>query len=130
MIRTKGERQNYRTLVVSDAHQVLTDAPVAKGGGGEGFGPHELLEAALASCLNMSVRMQAAALKVVVDNVRTAVSIDRSRDDEATFAYVIDFDSSLGDGERAQLIAAAVDCPVIKTLRKRLVFTPAPQSLP
>jgi putative redox protein len=130
LIRTKGARQNYRTLVASDAHQVLTDAPVAKGGGGEGFGPHELLEAALASCLNMSVRMQAAALELVVDNVRTAVSIDRSRDEEATFSYAIDFDSSFGDEERAQLIAAAVDCPVIKTLRKRLVFTPAPQSLP
>lgn len=130
MIRTKSEHQNYRTVVESDAHWVLTDAPVAKGGGGEGLGPHELLEAALASCLNMSVRMRAAALGVVVDNVRTSVSIDRSRDQEAIFTYAIDFDASLGDDERAQLIADAVDCPVIKTLRKRLVFTAATQSLP
>jgi putative redox protein len=129
LIRTKGELQNYRTVVESNAHRVLTDAPVAKGGGGEGFGPHELLEAALASCLNMSVRMRAAALNVVVDNVRTSVLIDRSRDQEAIFTYAIDFDSSLGDDERARLIADAVDCPVIKTLRKRLVFTAATQNL-
>lgn len=126
MIHTRSRPAAYQTTFANSAFEALCDAPVAKGGGGEGFGPHELLEAALATCLNMSVRMRAAERGVRVDNVRTTVTIDRSRETEATFEYSIEFDSPLSDTERRQLIAEASSCPVAKTLRKRLVFTEAP----
>lgn len=123
MIQTRSKPAAYQTTFANAAFEALSDAPVAKGGGGEGFGPHELLEAALATCLNMSVRMRAAERGVRVDNVRTKVTIDRSHEFEATFEYSIEFDSPLNDADRAQLLAEATDCPVVKTLRKRLLFT-------
>jgi putative redox protein len=49
----------YRGIVRNSSHELTSDAPIAKGGGGMGFGAHDLLEASLAACLNMAVRMHA-----------------------------------------------------------------------
>jgi putative redox protein len=37
----------------------IVDTTSGKGGYGDGFHPHELLEAALATCMNMTIRMYA-----------------------------------------------------------------------
>lgn len=123
MIRTRSKPEAFLTVFESHTHEAVSDAPVSKGGAGEGFGPHELLEAALATCLNMSVRMRAAGKGLAIENVMTTVTIDRNRETEAIFEYTIDFTAAISAAERTQLIAEAVECPVIKTLRKRLVFT-------
>ena len=97
MIRTQNKREAYQTTFSNADREALADAPVAKGGGGQGFGPHELLEAALATCLNMSVRMRATELGLRVDDVRTTVSVDRSRDTETFFNYSIEIAGPLGE---------------------------------
>jgi putative redox protein len=64
MIRTESLPQTYTTRAMSDRHEMIADAPVDKGGGGTGFGAHELLEAALAVCINMAVQVYATACSV------------------------------------------------------------------
>ena len=59
MIKTKSAAIAYQTSYVTRNQQAVADAPLEKGGAGAGFGPHELLEAALATCLNIAVRMSA-----------------------------------------------------------------------
>lgn len=122
MIQTQNKRAAYQTTFSNADREALADAPIAKGGGGQGFGPHELLEAALAACLNMSVRMRASELGLQVDDVRTTVSVDRSLPSETIFNYTIHVDGPLTESQRAQLMAAAAECPVKKTLAKQLIF--------
>src|SRR6266540_2895364 len=52
------------------------DTTVDKGGGSAGFRPHDLLEAALASCLTMSLRMCAEKYDIPFSEIRTKVSLN------------------------------------------------------
>jgi putative redox protein len=87
MIQTGSQPPPFQTVFSSSLSEGIADAPVEKGGGGLGFGPHELLEAALATCTNMAVRMRAAKLRGRVDGVSTVVKLDGSQGDVATFEY-------------------------------------------
>ena len=49
MIETRSLPQAYCGVATNGRSEMHTDAPLAKGGGGTGFGAHELLEAALAT---------------------------------------------------------------------------------
>lgn len=59
MIRASENAVPYQTAFSNGTHTAVADVPMEKGGAGQGFGPHELLEAALATCLTMTVRMAA-----------------------------------------------------------------------
>ena len=59
MIRANSTPENYLTTVSNGEFTLPADTTADKGGGGQGFRPHDLLEAALASCMNMSLRMAA-----------------------------------------------------------------------
>jgi putative redox protein len=59
LITCYGKKAHFDTWFTNGKHEGHCDAPVEKGGGDAGFGPHELLEAALAGCLNIWVRVYA-----------------------------------------------------------------------
>ena len=46
MIRSSSLDVPYRTAFTNGSHAAVADVPREKGGDGQGFGPHELLEAA------------------------------------------------------------------------------------
>jgi putative redox protein len=54
-------------------HHTAADNTPEKGGQGAGFRPHELLEAALASCTNIRLRMYADNYRIHLVGVRTTV---------------------------------------------------------
>jgi putative redox protein len=99
-----------------------TDAPVAEGGGGTEFGAHGLLEAALATGLNMAVRMHASAHGIPLQAVEASVRMLRPDDETIVFEQVLEIAGSLSDEQRAALMAAADASPVRQTLSKRLQF--------
>ena len=59
MIYSTSELPPYRTRFSDGTHEGVSDTTADKGGHNCGFGPHDLLEAALANCVNMTVRMYA-----------------------------------------------------------------------
>jgi organic hydroperoxide reductase OsmC/OhrA len=59
MIISKSTGIPYYTYFTNSKHEFFADAPPAKGGSDAGFRPHELLEASLACCLNIWLRMYA-----------------------------------------------------------------------
>ncbi|MEO7774524.1 MAG: OsmC family protein [Steroidobacteraceae bacterium] len=101
---------------------MVADAPTAKGGGGAGFGAHELLEAALAVCLNMAVRMHAESNGLPLTGVNTRVSLHRPAPDTVCFEYSLELTGPLTDDHRGQLEEIARTCPVRQTLSKRIDF--------
>jgi len=122
MITTSSESNAYRTIFSSGAHKAIADAPVAKGGGGAGFDPHELLEAALATCINIVVRKRADQLAIAVDGVAVIVRLDRSPPEVVSFEYELILHGSINAEQRALLNAVVKSCPVSQTLSKQIVF--------
>ena len=93
-----------------------------KGGQGAGFGPHELLEASLACCVNMWIRMQADQLGIPVGPIAVTVSLKRDLPQEALYEYTVKLEGALSEDQRATLLQAADNCPVRRTLLKKLSF--------
>ncbi len=54
MIECRSDEARYKTIFTNGIHETCADTTADKGGGNAGFRPHDLMEAALASCLNMS----------------------------------------------------------------------------
>ena len=122
MITAKSRAPKYQVFFTDGLHQGVADTTADKGGGNSGFRPHDLLEAALATCLNIWLSMFANNHGIPVAQVETRVSLDRSRSDEVIFNYSIDISGALSGSEKQKLLSAARTCPVHKTLAKKLTL--------
>ena len=124
MIRSSSLDVPYQTAFTNGAHDGVADVPVEKGGAGNGFGPHELLEAALATCLTMTAQMYAAKHDLPLRAVRCEVHLDRSQPDAVALDYTLALDGPLTDEQSARLREAASRCPVARTLSGTVVLRP------
>jgi putative redox protein len=122
MVTTRNGPGNYLTYADNGRVEIQLDAAVTKGGAGDGFGPHELLEASIAACINMAVRMHAVAHHMALNDVHTSVRIVRPDDGTIRFDQSLHLTGDLSDEDRAALIEAANNCPVRQTLSRRLDF--------
>ncbi len=122
MITSRSEVERYRTIFSNAEHQAFSDTTVLKGGGEKGFGPHELLEAALGCCMNIWVRMYADKHGIPLSNVETKVSLNRDSPEERIFEYSLRLEGELSEEEQHQLQEAARRCPVQQTLTKKISF--------
>jgi len=128
MIRTLSLPQPYRLTLTNGRQEIPADAPIEKGGSSGGFGAHELLEAALAACLNMAVRMHAAQHAIPLEAVETGVSIVRPDPQSVRFEYSLKLSGPLSPQQRQALEGAARACPISQTLSKRLEFRSTPHA--
>ena len=124
MITTRSAGPRYCTTFSDGKHEGCCDTTPDKGGGADGFRPHDLLEAALASCLNISVRMFSEKHGIPLSGVTTTVTLNREMPEESTFEYAVELEGTLTDAERRMLLDAASNCPVRRTLSKKLSFRP------
>jgi putative redox protein len=122
MITTHQKQPRYLVQFSNGKQEACSDAPIAKGGQGAGFGPHELLEASLACCINMWIRMQADKQGISVDSINVSVTLKREHPEEAIFEYTVRLDPALPPDQGAELLRLADACPVQKTLLKKLSF--------
>lgn len=122
MITAKSGISKYQVDFTDGLHEGVSDTTEDKGGTNSGFRPHDLLEAALATCLNMWLRMHADNHNYPVSHVETTVSLDRSRPNEVIFNFSINISGSLSSPEKQKLISVAKTCPVHKTLTKKLTL--------
>jgi putative redox protein len=124
MIRSQSSDIPYRTSFSNGTFTGVADVPVGKGGAGQGFGPHELLEAALATCLTMTVQMAAAKHGYSAGSVSCEVRIDRTVPGTVTLNYALTFDGSVTPEREEQLRSAAAACPVARTLTGAIALRP------
>lgn len=100
----------------------MADTTEDKGGGGSGFRPHELLEAALATCMNMAATMYAAKHAIPLSRVVTKVTLDRSGSEQVAFSYSVELSGKLTAQQRDVIMSAMRVCPVRKTLSRGVRF--------
>lgn len=122
MIKSTNDTHPYRTCFTNGQEVSFSDTNKDKGGGGEGFRPHELLEAALSNCMNMTLRMYADRYLIPLSGVAVTVKLDRSKPDEVIFDYALEFMGPLSDTDRQRLVEIARSCPVRQTLSKKVSF--------
>ena len=122
MITTHSEATPYRTRFTEDGHEAYADASKEKGGGAAGFGPHALLEASLACCINIWLRMVADRRGIPVSNIMAQVRLNRHQPGEAIFEFAVDLQGALTDEQRRELQQQVVTCPVSQTLMKNISF--------
>jgi putative redox protein len=122
MIGTRSEAVRYQTRFSDGEHEGAADTTADKGGRHSGFRPHDLLEAALATCVNMTVRMYADSHGIPLRGVTTRVTLDRTNPEEAVFRYEVGLDGELTEDQKNRLLRAASACPVRRTLSRRIGF--------
>lgn len=122
MITSESQEEQYRTHFTNGTYEAYADTTKNKGGMEQGFRPHELLEAALACCMNMSLRMHAQKLCIPLTQVRVHVSLNRENPALPTFEYDVTFDETLSDDDRKTLLETLAQSSVRSTLSKPFAF--------
>ena len=125
MITASSTPTRFKTHFTNEVHQGISDTTADKGGGNSGFRPHDLLEAALASCMTMWLVMQADKHGFALGKATTRVSLDRSSEKTVVFRYAIELEGNLSATEKETLLQAASTCPVHRTLSKNIIIAPA-----
>lgn len=121
MITTKNGKADFLTEFTDGTHTGLSDAPEFKGGENARFTPLGLLEASLAACMNMTLRVYAKAHGIELDFVETAATLIPG-DTGSTFEYSVKLPDALSDRDRKRVIAALKGCPIHGLLGKPITF--------
>jgi len=124
MIRAESLPTPFQTRFTNATHSAICDVPREKGGEGQGFGPHELLEAALATCMTMTVQMYASKHGYPEFTACCEVRIDRSRPGTVTLHYSLSFEGDLTAEQVRRLHEAVKGCPVGRTLTGGISIEP------
>jgi putative redox protein len=122
MIKATSKTKPYQVQFTNGKHSALADTIKDKGGGEAGFRPHELLEAALAACMNMTATMYASKHAIPLRQVVTKVSLHRSGDEQVVFKCVVELKGRLTAEQKEATLASARACPVRKTLLRGAKF--------
>ncbi len=106
---------------VNGRHTIVTDEPLSLGGTDEGPAPHELLPAALASCVATTVAMYAQRRGWDIGEP----SVDVSYDNECSprrFDVALQLPSQLSPEQVRRLERVAEACPLRRALEAGFIF--------
>jgi putative redox protein len=115
MIQSFIADDNYRVTHSNGRHVLYADEPPEKGGKDTAPTPDELLEAALASCTLVTLRMYSSHKQWNVGNIHVSVSLV-SEKEKSIIASELQFEHALTDEQKQRLAQVAKACPVSKTL--------------
>ena len=106
---------HYRVKLQDGRHEFAADEPMDKGGTDTGPAPDELLEASLASCTAITLRMYADRKEWKVTEIDVTVSLERI-DNKTIFTRSIKVEGDIDETQRERLLQIAKVCPVSKTM--------------
>lgn len=122
MIKATIGQPDFVTTLDSGTHQIMSDMRVEKGGQGCAMGPHELLEAAMAACMSITLRMAGQKYDIALGDSVVQVTLDRSDEAIARFRYQIVFDDVVPADQHQRLVEILGRCPVSKTISREIVM--------
>lgn len=107
-----------RHIVHLNNHIISTDASVAEGGSDAGPSPHDLYDAALASCKALTVLWYAQRKGIALEQIEATTERDASDERKGTYrlAVTLHMTGAISEAQRQELLAAAAKCPVHKLM--------------
>ncbi|MFP5040588.1 OsmC family protein [Parasediminibacterium sp. JCM 36343] len=106
---------HYQVTLTSNSHQFIADEPLTVGGKDTGPAPDNILEAALASCTAITLRMYADRKQWPVESIDVAVQVQRI-DNKTVFTRNITLHGQIDEEQKERLLQIAKACPVSKSL--------------
>ncbi len=106
---------------VNGRHTIITDEPLSLGGSDTGPAPHELLPAALASCISSMIVLYAQRKKWDLGDVSVDVAYDYESDPRR-FDVTVHLPAGLTDDQITRLKRVSATCPVRRALEGDFVF--------
>lgn len=101
-------------------HQVISDVGSTSGGEDLGPSPHRILEAALASCTVITLRMYAQRHGLDPEFIDADVEITKEEKGETVIRREIKLPSSLSPEQKARFFQIAEKCPIHEVLLSHL----------
>ena len=107
-------KSGYTTRIeTGDGHELIADEPKDKGGNDEGPTPKELLAAAVASCVSITVRMYAERKEWDVTGLEVTTEIQETERGKPTpISTFVSLPEHLDEEQRAKILRIAEKCPV------------------
>ena len=99
-------------------HQLVVDGSVAEGGNDDGPSPHDVYDAALASCKALTLVWYAKRKAIPLTDVDVALERDASGERLGVYklAVTLTLGGDLTDAQREELLAVASKCPIHKLM--------------
>nr|WP_315467961.1 OsmC family protein [uncultured Undibacterium sp.] len=116
-LESKAQAQLAQTLHMGN-HQLTTDVSIADGGEDLGPSPHDLYDAALASCKALTVMWFARKKNIAVTHIDTRIERDDSEERQGIYrlsTHLI-IHGEISDEEFHQLSVVAEKCPIHKLM--------------
>jgi putative redox protein len=119
---SRSIRSTLRQEVLIDGkHRLITDEPESVGGDGSAPAPHELLPAALASCISTTLVMYARTKDWDLGDVTVEVEYDHHATPR-TFEITIVLSGDLSSAQLDRLEKVAAACPVRRAVEAGIEF--------
>ena len=115
MISSSIGKEQYRVTHTNGRHQFFADEPQEKGGKDTAPTPDELLEAALASCTLVTLKMYTDHKQWDIGVINISVSLQREAG-KSIITRVLKIEKQITEEQRQRLIQVAKACPVSKTI--------------
>ncbi|MDT0558916.1 alpha/beta fold hydrolase [Ichthyenterobacterium sp. W332] len=142
MLETKGEQlvghlnlleDNFTTSIQTKNHTMLADEPASIGGDDFGPSPYEYLNAGLAACTVMTLKMYANRKQWDLQEVFVYISHSKKHSDELDvdveksgyldhISKKLKFVGNLDEAQKQRLKEIASRCPVHKTIASEVIF--------
>jgi putative redox protein len=106
---------HYTVVLNNGRHSFNADEPGNKGGADKGPAPDEILEASLASCTAITLRMYADKKQWILNEVDVSVNVTRV-EGKTIFTRNIKLKGDLQEEQKQRLLQIARACPVSKSL--------------
>ncbi len=122
MIVSSSGESRYKTFFTNGSQKAFSYTTSDKGGANSGFRPHDLLEAALACCMNITLRWYADNHGIPLSGVTTEVRLNRGISGETIFEYKVKPNGPLTEEQRQILLNVVESSHVRRTLSKKISF--------
>jgi len=109
-------------IVVDGRHRLTTDEPPSLGGHGTAPAPHELLPAALASCIGTTLAMYARTKDWEPGEITVDVRYDKDVSPR-TFDIAIELSGDLSEAQLRRLAKVAETCALRRSLEAGFTFS-------
>jgi putative redox protein len=108
-------------IVIDGRHRLITDQPERLGGDGSGPSPHELLPAALAACVTVTLVQYGRTKGWELGDVRVAVDYDHHSTPRRV-SVTVALSGDLSDAQLERLARVARACPLRRSIEVGIEF--------